>query len=106
MSLRPACFSLLLVLVSAWANDLRAGTFVAASTSSTPVFGQEVYPFSLREKAHICNLLEHQIVPPAHFAALETEAMHAVPLLLPSDETAQHVFHSTDLCYRLECLRC
>lgn len=47
MSIRSGCLCLLLILVSAWTDDLQAGTFLAVSPTGTPLFGQEVFPISM-----------------------------------------------------------
>jgi hypothetical protein len=58
MSAKTGCICLLLILVSAWAHELKAGTFAVQSQNSPPVFGQEVFPFSMKRAAEIRDSIE------------------------------------------------
>jgi hypothetical protein len=105
MNAKSCCLSLIAVLVAAWANDLQAGTFLAASPTGAPVFGQEIYPISRRHAAEIQYNIEHQPLTPA---CLDTaiEAVSFSVFLPPSlQETTPRVIRSGDSCYRLMSLQ-
>jgi hypothetical protein len=91
----------MVVLLSAWTSDLKAGTFVTASPTGAPVFGQEIYPISCRHVAEIRDVVEQPFTTPVCLELFETN--HCAPdlLLLPLDETTPRVLRSTDFCYRL-----
>ena len=63
MNSRTACLYLLLVLVTAWTDNLQAGPFAALSPMGNPSFGEEVYPIAARFRAEIQEELES--LPPA-----------------------------------------
>ena len=105
MSLKSGCLYLILVLVSAWTDDLRAGTFVTVSPTGTPLFGQEMYPIGRRHVLDMENALKQLPIP---LVSQETvlDARRPVELVLtPLEETTPRVVQSCDLCYRLQSVR-
>jgi hypothetical protein len=105
MSLKSGCLYLILVLVSAWTDDLQAGTFVTVSPTGTPLFGQEMYPIGRRHVLDMENALKQL---PLSLANEKTVADAGSPfelVLTPLDETTPQVVQSGDLCYRLQSLR-
>jgi hypothetical protein len=58
MSIKSGCLCLLLIVVSAWTDDLQAGTFVIYSPMGTPLFGQEVLPISAKNATEIRQEIE------------------------------------------------
>jgi hypothetical protein len=105
MNVRSGCLYLVLILVAAWADELRAGTFLAASPTGTPVFGQEIYPISRRHVAEIKYSIERQPLDPAYLD-IATEVTPRADLVLPIlNETTPQVFRSADPCYRFMSLQ-
>ena len=100
MKLKSGCFYLMIVLLSAWTSDLKAGTFVTASPTGAPVFGQEIYPISRRHVAEIRTIVEQPFITPACLESIETKNCSPDIQLLPLDETMPRVLRSADFCYR------
>jgi hypothetical protein len=105
MNVKAGCLYLVLILLAAWADELRAGTFLAASPTGAPVFGQEIYPISRRHVAEIKYSIERQPLDAAYRdTAIEftPTADFALPIL---NETTPQVFRSADPCYRFMSLQ-
>ena len=104
MSAKSGCLYLILVLVLAWTDDLKAGTFVAVSPTGSPVFGQEVYPIGRRHIAEMRDALEQlQFAPPREAVWVEI-GRYDLPLT-PLDETTPRIVRSCDLRYLLASLQ-
>jgi hypothetical protein len=95
---------LLLVLLAAWIGNLHAGTFLTASPTGNPTFGQEIFPIAARMRAAIQEKLES--LPPALpnllTAASPGDVSAPIPAALPEPP---QVLSSAERCYRLMSLQ-
>jgi hypothetical protein len=78
MNRKNACFFLFLVLMAGWIDRLATGTFLVASPTATPSFGDEIYTFAMKDRDQTRATVE---APP--LAALN-EAPFSVPLAAPN----------------------
>jgi hypothetical protein len=99
MSPKNACFCLTLVLVTTWADRLKTGAFFVTPRWGTTAFGQEVYPYSIRERAETRETIE---APP--LARINQEPL-SIALVLPRivcstlEAAVSHMFSGADACY-------
>jgi hypothetical protein len=103
MSVKNSCLCLLLVLVSAWTDDLQAGTFVASTCSDTPLFGHEAVPadrFDRREAQ-----VDLEIPSPCTFDLAEKPLMLVGAINLLTNQLSPQVFASSYHCFVLMSLQ-
>ena len=98
MRIKTGCTCLLFILLSAWTVELKAGTFVVHSTSSETIFGQEVFPFSVRKAAEIrASIALPPQLPATLSATANLESMPLAFLFLEMHEQKPAVHSGAEL---------
>jgi hypothetical protein len=94
-----------MVLVTAWTDNLQAGTFVTSSPTGTPSFGQEIYPLAIRARTQIYQTIAESW---SHHDGIGAATVSVSYQLLPVErlhERLPRVFASSDSCYLLMSLQ-
>ena len=106
MSIKSGCLCLLLIVVSAWTDDLQDGTFVIYSPTGTPLFGQEVLPTGAKQAVELRQQIEMPWQEPVGCAGVAAPSVDPLAVLLGEVNEQKPAVHSgVDIRYLLMSLQ-